>query len=74
MINPRYVRLLSKITLLAGAATLVLALSSLAQAQQRFQTPEAAVEALVAAARSDDRKTVCEHPRPGLAGARLVRR
>ena len=74
MINARYVRLLSKITMLAGAATLVLALSSLAQAQQRFQTPEAAVEALVAAARSGDRKIGREHPRPGLAGARLVRR
>ena len=65
MISPRYVRLLSKITLLAGAATLVLALSSLAQAQQRFQTPEAAVEALVAAARSGDRKTVVSILGPG---------
>src|SRR5215813_14492234 len=56
---------LSKITLLAGAATLVLALSSLAQAQQRFQTPEAAVEALVAAARTGDRKTVLSILGPG---------
>jgi len=56
---------LSKITLLAGAATLLLALSSLAQAQQRFQTPEAAVEALVAAARTGDRKTVLSILGPG---------
>jgi len=65
MINARNVRLLSKVTMLAGAATLVLALSSLAQAQQRFQTPDAAVEALVAAARSGDRKTVVNILGPG---------
>jgi len=65
MINASNVRLLSKITMLAGAATLVLALSSLAQAQQRFQTPAAAVEALVAAARSGDRKTVVSILGPG---------
>jgi hypothetical protein len=65
MINPRYVRLLSKITLLAGAATLVLALSSLAQAQQRFKTPEEAVETLVKAARSGDSKSVVSILGPG---------
>ena len=74
MIDPPNVHLLSKSTLLVGATALVIAFSSLAQAQQRFQTPEAAIEALVAAARSGDRKIGREHPRPGLAGARLLRR
>src|SRR5262245_2313304 len=65
MINARYVRLLSKITLLAGATMLVLALSSLAQAQQRFKTAEEAVEALVKAARSGDSKSVVSILGPG---------
>jgi hypothetical protein len=56
---------LSKITLLAGAAMLILALSSLAQAQQRFKTPEEAVEALVKAARSGDSKSVVSILGPG---------
>ena len=46
MMNAHHLRLLSKITIVAGAAMLILALSSLAQAQQRFKTPEEAVEAL----------------------------
>ena len=65
MINARHVRLLSKITLLAGAAMLVLALTSLAQAQQRFSTPEAAVDALAKAARSGDGKTIVTILGPG---------
>src|SRR5215510_13892844 len=65
MINARYVRLLSKITLLAGATMLVLALSSLAQAQQRFKTAEEAVDALVKAARSGDSKSVVSILGPG---------
>ena len=56
MIKSQYVRLLSKITMLAGAAMLILALSSLAQAQQRCKTPEEAVEAIVQAASSGDSK------------------
>ena len=59
MIKAQQVRFLSKLALLAGATVLTLALSSLAQAQQRFNTPDAAVEALVAAAkkrRSQDRR------------------
>ena len=65
MINARHVRLLSKITLLAGAAMLVLALSSLAQAQQRFASPQAAADALVAAARSGDGKAIVAILGPG---------
>src|SRR5262249_51199493 len=57
--------LLSKITLLAGAAMLVLALSSLAQAQQRFASPQAAADALVAAARSGDGKAIVSILGPG---------
>ena len=65
MIKSQRVRLLSKITILAGAAMLILALSSLAQAQQRFKTPEEAVEALVKAARSGDSKSVVSILGPG---------
>ena len=65
MIKSQHVRLLSKITILAGAAMLILALSSLAQAQQRFKTPEEAVEALVKAARSGDSKSVVSILGPG---------
>lgn len=65
MINSHHVRLLSKITIVAGAAMLILALSSLAQAQQRFKTPDEAVEALVKAARSGDSKSVVSILGPG---------
>jgi Protein of unknown function (DUF2950) len=65
MIKSQHVRLLSKITILAGAAMLILALSSLAQAQQRFKTPEEAVDALVKAARSGDSKSVVSILGPG---------
>jgi Protein of unknown function (DUF2950) len=59
------VRLFSKIALLTGTAVLALVLSSLAQAQQRFNTPDAAVEALIAAARSGDQRTVVSVLGPG---------
>src|SRR4029077_19185849 len=65
MIKSQHVRLLSKITILAGAAMLILALSSLAQAQQRFKTPEEAVQALVQAARSGDSKSFVSILGPG---------
>ena len=65
MINAHHVRLLSKITIVAGAAMLILALSSLAQAQQRFKTAEEAVAALVNAARSGDSKSVVSILGPG---------
>lgn len=65
MMNAHHARLLSKITILAGAAMLILALSSLAQAQQRFSTPEAAVEALAKAARSSDRQAIVSILGPG---------
>jgi hypothetical protein len=65
MIKAQKVRFLGKLAWLTGAAVLVLALSSFAQAQQRFKTPDAAVEALVAAARSGDRKTVVSILGPG---------
>ena len=65
MMNAHHVRLLSKITIVAGAAMLILALSSLAQAQQRFKTPEEAVQALVNAARSGDSKSVVSILGPG---------
>jgi hypothetical protein len=64
MIKSQHVRLLSKITILAGAV-LILALSSLAQAQQRFKTAEEAVDALVKAARSGDSKSVVSILGPG---------
>jgi Protein of unknown function (DUF2950) len=59
------VRLFSKIALLTGTAVLALVLSSLAQAQQRFNTLDAAVEALIAAARSGDQRTVVSVLGPG---------
>jgi hypothetical protein len=59
------VRFLSKLALLTGTAVLALVLSSLAQAQQRFNTADAAVEALVAAARRGDSKTVVSILGPG---------
>src|SRR5262245_58301607 len=65
MINVRHVRHLRKITLLAGATMLVLALSRLAKAQQRFKTSEEAVDALVKAARSGDSKSVVSILGPG---------
>jgi len=65
MIKTYKVRFLSKLALLTGTAVLALVLSSLAQAQQRFNTPDAAAEALVAAARSGDRRTVVSILGPG---------
>jgi hypothetical protein len=65
MFRSQHVRLLGKITILTGAAILMLALSSLAQAQQRFKTPDEAVEALVNAARSGDSKSVVRILGPG---------
>jgi hypothetical protein len=50
---------------LTGTTVLALVLSSLAHAQQRFNTPEAAVEALVAAARRGDQRTVVSILGPG---------
>ena len=65
MTKAQRVRFISKLALLAATATLALGIASLAQAQQRFNTPDAAVEALVAAARSGDRKTVLTILGPG---------
>jgi hypothetical protein len=58
-------RFLSKLVLLAATATLIPGIASLAQAQQRFNTPDTAVEALVAAARSGDSKAVVSILGPG---------
>jgi hypothetical protein len=60
------VRFLSKLALLVATATLILGIASLAEAQQRFNTPDAAVEALVAAARALYAVTDMEYPRLGL--------
>src|SRR5262245_64207194 len=65
MIKSHRVRFLSKVALLTGTVVLALALSSLAQAQQRFNTPEAAVEALAAAARRGDQRAVVSILGPG---------
>jgi hypothetical protein len=65
MTKAQKVRFISKLALLAATATLALGIASLAQAQQRFNTPNAAVEALVAAARSGDRRTVVSILGPG---------
>ena len=65
MTKAQKVRFISKLALLAAAAMLALGIASLAQAQQRFDTPDAAVEALVAAARSGDRKTLVSILGPG---------
>jgi len=55
--NSRLVRALPR--LLAAAATVfLLAIASAASAQQSFKTPEEAAEALVNAARNDDRKAL----------------
>ena len=59
------VRFLSKLALLTGTTVLALVLSSLAHAQQRFNTPDAAVEALVAAARRGDTRAVVSILGPG---------
>jgi Protein of unknown function (DUF2950) len=64
MMNTKYLGAFSKLGLLTGAV-LILAGSSLAQAQERFKTPEAAADALVSAARSGDRKTVLTILGPG---------
>ena len=65
MTKARKIRFISKLALLAATATFALGIASLAQAQQRFNTPDAAVEALVAAARSGDRRTVLSILGPG---------
>src|SRR5262247_4840436 len=65
MIKTNKVRFLSKLALLTGTAVLALVLSSLAQAQQRFNAADAAVEALVAAARRGDSKSVVSILGPG---------
>ena len=44
--------------LAAGVAAAWCVCATAATAQQRFDTPDAAVEALVAAAKANDRKTV----------------
>src|SRR5215475_2605860 len=59
------VRFLSKLALLTGTTVLALLLSSLAHAQQKFNTPDAAVEALVAAARRGDTREVISILGPG---------
>ena len=66
MINARNVRLLSKITMLAGAATLVLAtLLARTGAAALSRRPRRPLRRLSAAARSDDRKTVVSILGPG---------
>jgi hypothetical protein len=65
MTKAQKIRFISKLALLAATATFALGIASLAQAQQRFNTPDAAVEALVAAARSGDRRTVLSILGPG---------
>src|SRR4029453_16358740 len=65
MMYAQQVRFLSKLALLAATATLILGIASLAQAQQRFNTPDAAVEALVAAARRGDTRAVVSILGPG---------
>ena len=65
MTKAQKVRFISKLALFAATAMLALGIASLAQAQQRFNTPDAAVDALVAAARSGDRKTVVSILGPG---------
>jgi hypothetical protein len=59
------VRFLGKLALLIGTTVLALVLSSLAHAQQKFNTPDAAVEALVAAARRGDTGAVVSILGPG---------
>jgi multidrug efflux pump subunit AcrA (membrane-fusion protein) len=58
MMYAQQVRFISKLALLTATSMLILGIASLAQAQQRFNTPDAAVEALVAAARRGDSKAV----------------
>src|SRR6516225_9812793 len=65
MIYAKHVRFLGKFVFVSGTALLVLAVAASAQAQERFKTAEAAVEALVAAARSGDRRTVLSILGPG---------
>ena len=65
MTKAQKIRFISKLALLAATATFALGIASLAQAQQRFNTPDTAVEALVAAARSGDRRTVLSILGPG---------
>src|SRR5262245_24337395 len=65
MMYAQQVRFISKLALLAATAMLILGITSLAQAQQRFDTPDAAVEALVTAARNGDSKSVVSILGPG---------
>jgi Protein of unknown function (DUF2950) len=65
MIKTHKVRFLSKLALLTGTTVLALVLSSLAHAQQKFTTPDAAVDALVAAARRGDTREVVSILGPG---------
>ena len=65
MILAQQVRFLGKLALLAATATLILGIAPLAQAQQRFSTPDAAVEALVAAAKRGDSKGIVSILGPG---------
>jgi hypothetical protein len=61
----QHVCFLSKLALLTGTTVLALVLSSLAHAQQKFDTADAAVEALVAAARRGDTRAVVSILGPG---------
>src|SRR5262249_50272720 len=65
MTKAQKIRSISKLALLAATATFALGIASLAQAQQRFNTPDAAVEALVAAAKKGDAKGIVSILGPG---------
>ena len=65
MTKAQKIRFVSKLALLAATATFALGIASLAQAQQRFNTPDAAVEALVAAAKRGDAKGIVSILGPG---------
>jgi hypothetical protein len=65
MTKAQKIHVLSKLALLAVIATFALGIASLAQAQQRFNTPDAAVEALVAAAKRGDSNEIVSILGPG---------
>jgi hypothetical protein len=65
MTKAQKIRFISKLALLAATATFAPGIASLAQAQQRFNTPDAAVEALVAAAKRGDAKGIVSILGPG---------
>lgn len=65
MAKTQYDCFLGKLAVLVLAAMLFLAMASFASAQQRFNTPEAAADALAGAARSGDRKAVVTVLGPG---------